>query len=55
MGDKQNKMNKAIDEDDKPYESIQDWLDDISHFKWPMIIMGLLVILIIILIHLNIL
>lgn len=55
MNDKQNKINQEFDQDEKPYESFQDWLDDISYLKWPMIIMGILVILIIILIQFNIL
>lgn len=50
----ENKYHNEEDEEDEPYESIQDWLDDISHLKWPLIIMGILVPILLILIDLNI-
>lgn len=53
MTDEQQKRNEE-EEDSEPYKSIQDWLDDNSHFKWPMIIMGILILILIILIDLNI-
>lgn len=40
-----------IDEEGgKPYESIEDWKEEVRHLKWPTIIMIILIIVLIILI-----
>lgn len=53
MTDKRKKKNK-VEGVEKPYESIQDWIDDISYLKWPLIIIGILIFVLIMLIQLNI-
>jgi hypothetical protein len=50
----ENKYHNEEEEDGKPYESIRDWWDEISHLKWPLIVTGILVLILIILIDLNI-
>lgn len=49
---KEKEKNEVSDE--KPYESIQDWFDDISFLKWPMIIIGIVILIVVFLVHLNI-
>ena len=49
----ENKYHNEEEEDGKPYESIQDWLNEISHLKRPLIILVILVSILIILIDLN--
>ena len=33
---------------DKPYESFEDWKKDVAHLKWPTIIMGILLLILLI-------
>jgi hypothetical protein len=43
-------MIKNENEEDKPYESVDDWLRDIDHLLFPVIILLILILLILILI-----
>lgn len=39
------------EEEGKPYESIEDWKNEIKHLKWPTIVMVFLIIMLTILIN----
>lgn len=49
----ENKYRYEEEEDGKPYESNKNWFEEISHLKWPVIIIGILVLILLILIDVN--
>lgn len=52
--EKEENRNSDEDADNKPYESLDDWKKEVSHLKWPSLVLLLIILVLISLIQLKI-
>lgn len=50
---KEKSQRRKVKKEDDPYESIDDWYNDIRHFKWPLIVLVIVLILLVLFLQLT--